>query len=183
MNANRRSTPFLAAAALAALTSACSMPRVVPSPAPVPAPRPTRPAPAPAPAPLPPPPSAGVDWRQAPITPGNWTWGIEAGQSVARFGGDTLILRCDRAAGTLTLSRTAAAKGPEPMTVTTTSGRRTLSAAPLGSAALGVTLPARDSLFDAMAFSRGRFAVEVTGAAPLYVPSWPELSRVIEDCR
>jgi hypothetical protein len=45
------------------------------------------------------------------------------------------------------------------------------------------TIPARDPLLDAMAFSKGRFAVEVTGGAPLYVPAYPEVTRVIEDCR
>ena len=50
-------------------------------------------------------------------------------------------------------------------------------------AGLSVVLTARDPLLDAMAFSRGRFAVEAAGMATLYVPSWPEVSRVIEDCR
>ena len=44
-------------------------------------------------------------------------------------------------------------------------------------------LPARDPLLDAMAFSKGRFAVEVAGLPTLYLPSWIEVSRVIEDCR
>ncbi|MDG2003332.1 MAG: hypothetical protein P8J20_08375 [Novosphingobium sp.] len=48
---------------------------------------------------------------------------------------------------------------------------------------IAVTLPASDPLLDAMAFSRGRFAVETAGLPTLYVPSWPEVSRVIEDCR
>jgi hypothetical protein len=34
-----------------------------------------------------------------------------------------------------------------------------------------------------MAFSRGRFLVTVEGGASLVVPAWPELARVIEDCR
>lgn len=40
-----------------------------------------------------------------------------------------------------------------------------------------------DAAFDRIAFSRGRFAVEVPGAAPIAVPGWAEVSRVIEDCR
>mgnify|MGYP006891167444 CR=1 FL=1 len=43
-------------------------------------------------------------------------------------------------------------------------------------------LNATDPLLDAMALTKGRFAVEV-GAAKLYLPSWAEVSRVIEDCR
>jgi hypothetical protein len=50
-------------------------------------------------------------------------------------------------------------------------------------AGVELTLPARDPLLDAIAFSRGRFAVAVPGEPTLYVPSWTEISRVIEDCR
>lgn len=180
MKANRRSAPLtvLALAMLSALTAACSNTRVIPPPQPVPTPTP-RPAPPP-----PPPPSrpATQGWQDAPITPGNWTWGLEGGQSVARFAGGTFVLRCDRATGTITLTRTGASTSVEPLTVTTTAGVRTLSATPQ-SGGLAVSLPARDPLLDAIAFSRGRFAVETPGLEPLYVPSWPEVSRVSEDCR
>lgn len=46
-----------------------------------------------------------------------------------------------------------------------------------------VVLSPRDSLLDAIALSRGRFAVEMAGLPTLYLPSWAEVSRVIEDCR
>lgn len=41
----------------------------------------------------------------------------------------------------------------------------------------------RDPILDAMIFSRGRIALEVTGQMPLAIPTWPEISRVVEDCR
>ncbi|MEJ5976555.1 hypothetical protein WG901_07910 [Novosphingobium sp. PS1R-30] len=170
--------PLALAAALAAVTSACSQ-RVVPPPTPAPSPRPS-PAPAPLPQQQRP---TSTDWRDMPITPGNWTAGTESGQPVARFAGGQFVLRCDRAAGTVTLQRAGAATGPEPMTVTTSSGFRTLSAAPLAAGGIGIALGVRDPLLDMMAFSRGRFAIEAPNLAPLYVPSWPEVSRVIEDCR
>jgi hypothetical protein len=44
-------------------------------------------------------------------------------------------------------------------------------------------LAASDPLLDAMAFTKGRFAVETAGQETLYVPAYPEISRVIEDCR
>lgn len=180
MKANRRSAPLtvLALATLSALAASCSDTHVIPPPTPVPTPTP-RPAPPAPPAPSRP---ATQGWQDAPITPGSWTWGMEGGQSVARFAGGTLVLRCDRTAGTITLLRAGAAAGVEPLTVTTTAGVRTLSATPQGGA-LAVALPARDALLDSMAFSRGRFAVETPGLDPLYVPSWPEVSRVAEDCR
>jgi hypothetical protein len=107
---------------------------------------------------------------------------MEAGQSVARFAGGTLVLRCDPASATITLERAGEAPGPEPMTVTTTSGTRTLSASPRAGS-LAVAVPARDPVIDAMIFSRGRFVIDTPGLAPLYVPSWPEMGRVAEDCR
>ena len=54
----------------------------------------------------------------------------------------------------------------------------------LGAAAwIFARVPARDPLLDAMAFSKARFAVEVPGSPALYVPSYPEVTKVIEDCR
>ena len=44
-------------------------------------------------------------------------------------------------------------------------------------------LPVNEPQLDAIAFSRGRFLVSVKGAADLVIPSWPEIARVIEDCR
>jgi len=68
------------------------------------------------------------------------------------------------------------------MRVLTETTSRVLDAAPDGGSVAAV-LPARDPLLDAMAFSKGRFAVEVAGLPTLYLPSWIEVSRVIEDCR
>jgi hypothetical protein len=44
-------------------------------------------------------------------------------------------------------------------------------------------LAAGDRLLDAMAYTKGRFAVEAGGMEALYVPAWPEVVRVIDDCR
>ena len=89
------------------------------------------------------------------------------------------------AAGQVTLSRAGTAPASVPMGIITTNGSRTVSAGPVAGPApmLAVPLAGHDPLLDMVAFSRGRFAVEVPGLATLYVPSWPEISRVIEDCR
>ncbi|GAA4827055.1 hypothetical protein GCM10023232_26520 [Sphingosinicella ginsenosidimutans] len=166
----------LLAAGVAALLSAC-----VPRP-PAPAPAPPTPPPAPAPqpeAPAAPPPS--VDWRDAAISPGEWRYDND-GRSLAYFGpagAPSLALRCD--GGGVALTRSGSAGG-QPLTITTTFGERTLRAETQGSSAVA-TLSAGDPLLDQMAFSRGRFMVRGGGAAPLYVPAWPELARVVEDCR
>ena len=48
---------------------------------------------------------------------------------------------------------------------------------------IALPIAARDPALDALAFSRGRFAIETAGLPTLYVPSWPEVGRVVEDCR
>ncbi len=110
---------------------------------------------------------------------------MEGELSVARFDGGTLVLACNREAGKVSMSRRGTASGLVPMTILTSSGERsiTATASPGPPPHVGASFPARDSILDAMAFSRGRFAVETAGMATLYVPSWPEISRVIEDCR
>lgn len=144
---------------------------------------PARPAPAPTPAPVPSPvPRAPANWRDMPITPGDWRWGMTGAGSTANFAGGQFIMRCDLPRRTVTLMRSGNAAAPAAMTITTETGSRALTASPVAGG-VAVSVPTRDPLLDAMAFSRGRFAVEVSGAAPLYVPSWTEVSRVIEDCR
>ena len=110
---------------------------------------------------------------------------MEGSRSVARFGNDALVLSCNREAAAVTLIRPGAGEDQVPMTVQTSTLSRTLSAAaqPGPPPMIALTLQARDSLLDAMAFSRGRFAIETAGLPTLYAPSWPEVSRVIEDCR
>ncbi|MEO7384055.1 MAG: hypothetical protein ABIU18_03890 [Novosphingobium sp.] len=101
--------------------------------------------------------------------------------SVARYGAD-FTLSCDLASRQVTLRRSAALPGASPLTITTTSARRTLNGM-ADSGGVQALLPASDPILDAMAFSRGRFMVETATTAPLYLPSWSEISRVVEDCR
>jgi hypothetical protein len=124
-----------------------------------------------------------------PITPGNWRWSRIGGSSSARFAegpnGAALEFRCDRAAGVVLLIRAGTATDRVPLTVATTNTTRALTAQPLGGPqpAIVVSLPVRDSLLDSIVFSRGRFAVEARGLPPIYAPTWPEIARVVEDCR
>jgi hypothetical protein len=71
------------------------------------------------------------------------------------------------------------------MTVRTSAGTRSL---PLSLQAeprayVWSALPATDRLLDQIAFSRGRFTVEVPGTQMLVIPAWAEPARVVEDCR
>lgn len=154
------------------------------------APPPPRPigqrTPIPPPPPAVPPPRA-ADWRDWPVTPGTWTYRRDDRGSVAMFGqpgADALaVLRCDLSNRRLFLSRAGAAA--EPFTVRTTSATRLLQTGATGGepAYVAAVLPATDPLLDAIAFSRGRFALEQAGVAPLVLPAWAEVGRVIEDCR
>ena len=180
MNANRSPVSQMALAASAALSAmlgACVAPVQPPPPA----------RSAPRPLPPPPQPPAVINWHDLPATPGIWRWQREGRLSVARFGEPARFsLTCNSLSGTISLARDGAAGAAITMTVLTTSASRVLAVQPGGDGAITAViaaLPARDPLFDAMAYSRGRFAVEVPGSPTLYLPSWPEVSRVIEDCR
>lgn len=125
----------------------------------------------------------------APRTPGDWSYAANIGGGAAQYrapGGETLFsLGCDRATGTVSLFRFGGAAGPVPMRILTETATRLLDARPAGgpAPALAASLAARDPLLDAMALSKGRFAVETAGLPTLHLPSWAEVSRVIEDCR
>ncbi|HTG39492.1 hypothetical protein, partial [Sphingomonas sp.] len=123
---------------------------------------------------------ASSDWRDWPLTPGDWRYQATAGGSVARFGANVASLTCDRASRTVTFAVQGAGTRA---VVRTSSASRTLPMTPAGSGTVAARLGARDNLFDAMGFSRGRFVVEGVSARPLVIPAWPEILRVAEDCR
>jgi hypothetical protein len=143
----------------AALLSACASERVPAPAAPVPQ----------APAVAAPPVEAGAgDWRDQPLTPGDWSYDPGAGE--ARYAG--FSLSCDSARRQVVLGR-AGASGP--LRLRTSYGEHVL--------APGTALPADDPRLDELAFSRGRFTVDSRGTTTLILPAWPEPARVVEDCR
>ena len=159
--------------------AACA-PRQAPPPPPppiaAPAPRPVQP---------PPPPPVAEDWRDRPLTPGSWSYRGDGTISTASFngGGSSFALSCDRARRQVTLSRSGMATG-NVMTIRTSSLARNLPVSAQGEPAAAVSsLSANDRFLDAIAFSRGRFTVEVPGTQMLVIPAWPEPARVVEDCR
>jgi hypothetical protein len=159
------------------------------------------PADLPAQSPMPTAPAAPIarpvapDWRDAPQTPGAWTYAAEPGGSAARFGLPgalpLVVLRCDRVRPAVLIQRQSLGSGALPATITTSSSARRLVAAPArgspmaqnGAILFEIALNTADPLLDAMAFSRGRFLFEMSGAATLVLPAWAEVGRVIEDCR
>ena len=166
-------------ALIACLSAACC---VAPSKPPAPAPRPivtAAPRPIATTAPLPAP--APTSWIDVAQTPGDWSYRRTAEGSVATYA--DFAIRCARP-GTIELARAGQFTADAPMTIRTEFGDRALAGTfGAGDTALRTALMARDPLLDQMAFSKGRFAVEVAGRPSLYLPSWPEVTRVIEDCR
>lgn len=173
----------LAAAAFAVLSGCAGERKPQPIAAP-PAPQASIPA-----QPALPAPPLKEDWRDAEATPGSWSYRGDANASEAVYrtpaGAVLAGLRCQRGADSITVHRAGAAAGPVPLTITTTSTSRSFTAVPASSSAqeLALGIAARDPIFDAMAFSRGRFMIEVPGLPALYLPAWPEVGRVVEDCR
>ncbi|MFC3096733.1 hypothetical protein [Alteraurantiacibacter palmitatis] len=159
-----------------------------------PAPR-TEPVAAPAPEPAPaPPPSASADipplephpeeWIDQPQTAGDWRWRAAGTESVAEFSdpAGAILARLVCTADRQVLIAVAGSQPTRGVRVRTET-RDALLTANLREGWLETRLVARDAILDAMAFSRGRFALEVQGGRALYLPSYPELTRVLEDCR
>lgn len=152
-----------------------------------------QPAPAPSPTPTPRPVVEEPffeNYLDAPQTPGTWTYADDPGETLALFGvGEQyrLILRCDKSTREIGMARLAenAFEGPRAVEIQTETTRRALTGVPVTSTnrLIVVDLDPRDPLLDAMAITKGRFAVGVEGERTLYLPAWAEVTRVIEDCR
>jgi hypothetical protein len=163
---------WLATAGAAALLAGCAG-----KPAPAPAPAQSYPPAGLVVSPPPPPAPPVEDWPDLPLSPGDWSYAADSGGSHARFAGPegpALRLSCSYADRQLSLHREGHGAGAgRPLRVSTSFGKREVTRA----------IPAGDPLLDELAFSRGRFAVETDRPERLIVPSWPEVARVIEDCR
>ncbi|GMM93915.1 hypothetical protein [Qipengyuania sp. MTN3-11] len=168
-----------AALALTFTIAAC-----IPAPDSTPVPEPVqRPAPTPSPTPTPSIALPAYDnWIDAPQTPGDWAYRTSGSESRASFStNDTLAFQmiCTPTKQ-IALIRPGGSAGR--IGIRTETSERAVSAESRNGAAVA-TLSPRDPLLDAMALTRGRFAVETAGQSPLYLPAWAEVTRVIEDCR
>ncbi len=125
------------------------------------------------------------------MTPGIWTYRADAQRSAAFYGNGTtppvLAIRCDRQSRSIRVDRAlpARATSAEMIRVTTSFGDTQWTAGIIdpGQPLLSVRLAATDPALDKMAYSRGRIMIEASGAERLILPAWPEMARVIEDCR
>ncbi len=128
-----------------------------------------------------------IDYGTARITPGTWTYQAVPGGSAARFidssGTARFALECSKATRRVTISRSSATSAPGLFIWTTDASRSVGARFDAAASRVELELAARDLLLDAIAFSRGRIAVVMTGAEALVMPAWPEAARTIEDCR
>jgi hypothetical protein len=176
---------LMTCAVLFALIGCSASEPVVPSPQP-------RPVPAvPTVAQTPPPQALGEKWEDWPFTPGNWVYRSDAKGSLALFGkagaDADFLIRCVAASKKIYLSRAGAFAGGETgrMTVRASTSLKSYAVANADGAPAYVAaeLDPRDTQLDAVAFSRGRFIISVKGSTDLVIPAWPEIARVVEDCR
>lgn len=131
-----------------------------------------------------------VDWRDIPRASGTWVYREDKRGSLALYGepdSEALFLvRCNRANRRIYFSRAGQiANGTGSMAFTATHGGQSYTAqnssgaTPYIVAATGAT----DAYLDTIAFSRGSIAVTVTGQSMIVIPTWPEMTRIFEDCR
>lgn len=144
------------------------------------------------PPPAPPPPAPAVqpaDWQDWAVTPGDWSYVRTGNATIARFGQGTDVrawVRCDLASRRIAVGRSGVVAGAgSTMTIRTTFGALQWPAQTVGGAMPGTEAgrAASDPGLDQIAFSRGRFTLELPGLPPLVLPGWAEPVRVIEDCR
>jgi hypothetical protein len=160
--------------------SACSSPPPPPAPQPAPAPRPV--------VVVPPKPAVPAgDWTDWSLAPGEWVYRRDERGSIALFGpagqNATVTLRCDGQRRRIYLALAGEGAG-RALVVRSSSALKEFAASPTGGtpAYLATEIMPTDPILDAMAYSRGRIAVEA-GAQKVAIPSWAEITRVVEDCR
>jgi len=132
-------------------------------------------------------PTAGIDIATAAPLDGRWTYSTVPGGSEVTFTNAAaqpqLTIRCARPTRQVTVSK--AATGAAPFIFLWTSGltRNVPASFNPATGRISATLSAFDALLDAVAFTRGRMAVSVSGQPTLVLPAWSEPARVVEDCR
>lgn len=118
---------------------------------------------------------------------GAWTYNASNDGSEAHFTDANavpqLILRCTLSVRHVTIFKPASAAVPY-MNIWTSSQRRSIASSfNPATGRLSVELEASDPLLDAMSTSRGRIGIAAGTQPALVLPPWPELARVVEDCR
>ena len=172
-----------------ALFAVACVPAPDSTPSPSTSPAQTTPAPAPTPTPTATAEPKYESWMDAPRTAGDWNYTAISGGTIANYGesdaAPLFSIGCmANSRRTVLIRHGVGANLPATFTIRTETASRTLAAKPPKDAdAVSHALDPRDPLLDAMALTKGRFAVETPDLPTLYLPAWAEVTRVIEDCR
>jgi hypothetical protein len=128
---------------------------------------------------------ASTDFTYAIPPAGSWAYASTGGEATFLNASamPQLTIRCDRLKRRVSMSKPATVAVPF-LNVWTSSASRSVPASfdPTTNR-VTIQFAAYDPLLDALAFSRGRLAVYVSGSPALVLPAWPEVARVVEDCR
>ena len=131
--------------------------------------------------------AAAADFNTSLVAPGSWGYQSTAGGSMARFvdttGTARLVLQCTRATRRVSVSLTSTVPAASLSLWASIASRNLPARFEANAMRVTAEVPAYDALLDAIAFSRGRIAVNMPGGVPLVVPAWPEAARTVEDCR
>jgi hypothetical protein len=132
-------------------------------------------------------PAAPPDFTYAIPIVGSWTITTAPDGSAATFVNASampqLTIRCSRATRRVSIAKPGSVAVPFLYVWTSTMSRSVPASFDPATARQTIQVPAYDPLLDALAFSRGRIAVYIADKPALVVPAWPEVARVIEDCR
>ena len=127
------------------------------------------------------------DFSYSPVSPGSWTYRTVPGGSEAAFvdasGTTRMVVACGRVTRLITLSRISGAPAATMSFWTSSAVRNLGSRFDQPSGRVIAQVGANDALLDAIAFSRGRFAVSMPGMPALVMPAAPEIAHIVEDCR
>jgi hypothetical protein len=118
---------------------------------------------------------------------GNWSYAPASDGSEAVFANATgypqVWIRCSRSMRRVSIALPAAAAVPTVNVWTSSVTRGVASSFNPASGRATVDFANFDPLLDAVANSRGRIGFALGSQPALVVPAWPEVARVIEDCR
>ena len=131
--------------------------------------------------------TTAVDFSYSPVSPGSWSYRAVAGGSEATFvdgtGTARMVILCSKVTRLVTLSRISAAPASSLSFWTSSLSRNLPSRFDPPSGRVIAQVGASDALLDAMAFSRGRFAVLMPGSPALVLQVGAEVDHMVEDCR
>ena len=131
--------------------------------------------------------TTAADFSYSPVLPGTWIYRSVTGGSETAFvdgaGSTRMLISCGKLTRLVTISRISAAPAASMSFWTSTVTRDLASRFDQPSGRVIAQVGGLDPLLDAIAFSRGRFAVSMPGYPALVLPAGGEVGHVVEDCR